>query len=147
MHWLSRAALEFIGQGGFGYKFNALRDEESSRYGEHVKKIGWVVLVFSTVRARFHNAYRRPALFKTVLYRRLLPWLAKIGSPTLRRKVVENVPSKIVREYVEVVDILESGSKAIYEKSKKALEDGDTSLYEKVGRGKDILSVLRKCIA
>ncbi|KAL5486054.1 hypothetical protein ACEPAI_7098 [Sanghuangporus weigelae] len=123
LHWLSRAALEYIGQGGFGYKFNALHDEESSKYGEYVKKIG-------------------PTLFKTTFLRRFLPWCTKIGSPTFRRKVVENTPSKLVKECVEIVDVLESGSKLIYEKSKKALENGDETTYEKVGMGKDILTVL-----
>ena len=39
LHWVSRAALDFIGQGGFGYAFNALHDEKSSEYGERVKNI------------------------------------------------------------------------------------------------------------
>ncbi|KAL5504185.1 hypothetical protein ACEPAH_8259 [Sanghuangporus vaninii] len=123
LHWLSRAALEYIGQGGFGYRFNALHNEESSKYGEYVKKIG-------------------PTLFKTTFLRRFLPWFTKIGSPAFRRKVAENIPFKVVKDYVEVVDVLESGSKVIYEKSKKALENGDETTYEKVGMGKDILSVL-----
>ena len=39
MSWFSRAALEYIGQAGFGYKFNALHDKESSDYGEWTKKM------------------------------------------------------------------------------------------------------------
>ncbi|KAL5504184.1 hypothetical protein ACEPAH_8258 [Sanghuangporus vaninii] len=123
LYWLSRAALEYIGQGGFGYKFDALHDEESSKYGEYVKKIG-------------------PTLFKTTFLRRFLPWVTKLGSPAFRRKVVETVPSKLIKECIEVVDVLESGSKIIYEKSKKAMENGDEAISEKVGMGKDILSVL-----
>ncbi|KAL5525734.1 hypothetical protein ACEPAG_7071 [Sanghuangporus baumii] len=123
LHWLSRAALEYIGQGGFGYKFNALHDEESSKYGEYVKKIG-------------------PTLFKTTFLRRFLPWFTKVGSPAFRRKVAENIPSKLAKECLEIVDVLESGSKVVYEESKKAIEIGNKATYEKVGMGKDILSVL-----
>ncbi|OCB87793.1 cytochrome P450 [Sanghuangporus baumii] len=46
MHWLSRAALEFIGQGGFGHAFNALRDEEATKYSAYVKKIGQATMIY-----------------------------------------------------------------------------------------------------
>ena len=45
LQWLSRAALEFIGQGGFGYSFDALHNEEATVFGAYVKKIGYVVTV------------------------------------------------------------------------------------------------------
>ncbi|KAL5476867.1 hypothetical protein ACEPAI_3053 [Sanghuangporus weigelae] len=125
MHWLSRAALEFIGQGGFGYAFNALRDEEATKYSTYVKKIG-------------------PMLFKTLFIRQFLPWVVNIGSPSFRRKVVESIPSKIVKEPLEVSDFLYSQATMIYRKRKMAVESGDDMAKEKVGMGKDILSVLLK---
>ena len=33
------AALEFIGQAGFGYKFNALHDETAAQYANNVKQV------------------------------------------------------------------------------------------------------------
>ncbi|KAL5498617.1 hypothetical protein ACEPAH_1972 [Sanghuangporus vaninii] len=125
MHWLSRAALEFIGQGGFGYAFDALRDEEATKYGAYVKKIG-------------------PTFFKTLFLRQFLPWVVNIGSPSFRRKVVESIPSKIVKESLEVTDFLYSQATMIYRERKKAVESGDDMAKEKVGMGKDILSVLLK---
>lgn len=100
-----------------------------------------------SVRYSLTSLSYRPTLFKTTFFRRFLPTLSEIGTPAFRRKVVEIIPSKLVQEYVEVVDTLESGSKTIYEKSKKALEVGDESIHERIGKGKDILSVLRECSA
>lgn len=34
MEWMSRVALELIGQGGLGYKFNALDEDVKNVYGE-----------------------------------------------------------------------------------------------------------------
>ena len=68
----------------------------------------------------------------------------KIGSPAFRRKILELVPSQIVQEYIGTVDRLDNYSRSIYEESKKALEKGDEGLLERVGQGKDILSILRE---
>ena len=35
--WLASATLEFIGQGGLGYKFNALDETKKNAYSEAVK--------------------------------------------------------------------------------------------------------------
>ena len=37
MEWLSRTALELIGQGGFGHSFDPLVRDESDPYAEAVK--------------------------------------------------------------------------------------------------------------
>lgn len=37
MNWISRAALEYIGQGGLGYSFNALNEEQTNGYSEAIK--------------------------------------------------------------------------------------------------------------
>ena len=38
--WTSRAALELIGQGGFGYSFDALNEGKTNEYHEAVKMFG-----------------------------------------------------------------------------------------------------------
>ena len=35
--WMSRAALEYIGQGGLGYRFDALDLEKANKYHDAVK--------------------------------------------------------------------------------------------------------------
>lgn len=41
MKWLSRAALEYIGQGGLGYAFNALDESKKDTYSETLKAFGY----------------------------------------------------------------------------------------------------------
>jgi hypothetical protein len=41
MGWLSRAALEYIGRGGLGHSFGPLDDDNSTAYGDAIRKIGY----------------------------------------------------------------------------------------------------------
>ena len=43
MKWVSRIALEFLGQGGLGYTFNALDESKKDTYSETLKEFGSVV--------------------------------------------------------------------------------------------------------
>ena len=40
MKWLSRAALEYVGQGGLGYSFDALDEKKGNDYSDTMKKLG-----------------------------------------------------------------------------------------------------------
>jgi hypothetical protein len=40
MMWMSRAALEYIGQGGLGYSFDALDETKTNTYSEVIKMLG-----------------------------------------------------------------------------------------------------------
>jgi len=43
LHWMSRAALEYIGQGGLGYSFRNLDDEgEPNEYSHAVRDFTYV---------------------------------------------------------------------------------------------------------
>lgn len=37
MKWVSRAALEYVGQGGLGYSFDALDESQTNTYSEAIK--------------------------------------------------------------------------------------------------------------
>ena len=37
--WISRAALELIGQAGLGYALDSLKDDKMSPYGEALKSL------------------------------------------------------------------------------------------------------------
>lgn len=41
--WMSRAALEYIGQGGMGYQFDSLDQSKSNKYHDAVKTFVYVV--------------------------------------------------------------------------------------------------------
>ncbi|KAH8119663.1 cytochrome P450 [Phellopilus nigrolimitatus] len=125
MKWMSRAALEYIGQGGLGYTFEALDDSVPNKYSEAIKLLG-------------------PTNFKLFLHRQFLPYFANIGPAFLRRKVLEWMPFEKLQTMRQVVDVMEETSEEIYRKKKLALEKGDEAVLNQVGRGKDIMSILLK---
>ncbi|KAF9057839.1 cytochrome P450 [Panaeolus papilionaceus] len=127
MEWMTRTALELIGQSGLGYTFDTLVEgSQPHRYGIASKQL----VPLST----------ESAAISTVL----IPYLSKIGTRRFQRFIVDNFPSTIVRKTRDVIDILHNTSVEIFESKKKALRDGDEALAEQIGRGKDIISVLMK---
>lgn len=47
LDWMSRAALEYIGQGGLGYSFDALDRSKSNEYAESIKMLLFVFIFFT----------------------------------------------------------------------------------------------------
>ena len=86
----------------------------------------------------------RPLLFRLMFARLLVPILVKVGPPSFRRWILSLVPSGPVRELTDVVNQIESSTKGILDDKKRALDQGDAKVHAQVGKGKDILSVLRK---
>lgn len=72
----------------------------------------------------------------------LLPTLVKIGTPRLRRLMVDVLPWKSLRKLRDIIDIMHNTSTEIFDAKKKALEEGNEAVSKQVGRGKDILSIL-----
>ena len=77
-------------------------------------------------------------------YRRLTPWLVRIGTPAFRRWAVSIFPDKHVRNAQKVADTIWSKATEIFELKKAALERGDATILEGIDGGKDIISILRK---
>ncbi|KAH8107332.1 cytochrome P450, partial [Phellopilus nigrolimitatus] len=129
MMWVSRAALEYIGQGGLGYSFDALDEQENNKYSEAMKK---------SVRA----------LFNLSMVRQFLPWFDKLGSPKFRRRILDvlnHIPLfGTVRDLTEFTDLIEACSRRILEGKQQALAKGDEAMQKQAGAGKDIMSVLLK---
>ena len=84
----------------------------------------------------------RPVTFSLRIVRQALPYLVKLGTPHLRRKFMELVPSKLLQQDREIVDTMDRTSKEIFEEKKKALRKGEDAVVKQVGMGKDIMSVL-----
>ena len=81
-------------------------------------------------------------MFRTLFHRQFLPYLNNIGPPELRRKMLEMIPSKDIKDIIHVVDTLDSGSRKIVSEKRAALEKGDQGVKQLVSQGKDILSAL-----
>lgn len=44
LNWMGRTALELIGQGGLGYSFDSLVDDEHNEFGDAIKSLAYVLV-------------------------------------------------------------------------------------------------------
>ncbi|KAF8071756.1 cytochrome P450 [Lyophyllum atratum] len=124
VNWMTRTALELIGQSGLGHSFDTLKDSSDVHpYSISVKKL---------IPAAFPLFFVRSYLLST---------LVKIGTPKFRRFIVDMMPFwKSIRQLRDIIDVIHNTSVEIFEEKKKALENGVTS----VGGGRDIMSIMMK---
>ena len=129
MKWFSRAAMENIGRGGFGYSFGPLDSPEATAFSDNISRLGYVIDVTILSVICHLTKHNRFLFLQTVLLRvLLLPYVIDLGTPSLRRTVLNYLPSSNCKEIVSVVDSLALKSTS-----------GDD-----VDEGKDILSTLCK---
>ena len=76
-----------------------------------------------------------------------LPYVANWGTPRLRRAFIQRVPLADVQTVCRMVDVMYATSVGIVESKKTALSKGDAAVVEQVGRGKDVMSILRMSYA
>ncbi|KAJ3523182.1 hypothetical protein NMY22_g11558 [Coprinellus aureogranulatus] len=123
--WMTRAALEIVGQSGFGTSFAPVTDDAPEHpYAHSVKELGPLLTVTAIAR-----------MF-------ILPPVQKyrIGGHWLQRKVVDILPWKAGRQMRDIVDTMHKTSVNIFEGKRKALsQEGDSADQE---RKKDIISIL-----
>lgn len=143
MKWISRAALEYIGQAGLGYSFDALDDSKKNEYAEAIKLFVYVRFFIVAFNALAHCA-SSPTSFRLFFIRQFVPTLTKFGAPKFWRAVVDLIPSEVFHRLRDIVDIMDKTSRRIFQQKKEALEKGDEEVLNQVGKGKDILSILSK---
>ncbi|KZP14916.1 cytochrome P450 [Athelia psychrophila] len=119
LHWFGRTALEFVGQSGLGYSFDNLDDGPPHPYALSVKSFF-------------------PALFRLQLLQHLVPYMPELGPPSLRRAFVKLVPSADVQNLRKIVDMMDKTSHEIVQSK----QQGGLAEHERVGGGKDIMSIL-----
>lgn len=66
----------------------------------------------------------------------------RIFSPSTQRRLIGWLPWKKLHELRDVVDVMHETSVEIFEAAQKALKEDDEYSSRRVGRGKDIMSVL-----
>ncbi|OJT06838.1 Cytochrome P450 3A9 [Trametes pubescens] len=123
LNWMGRTALELIGQSGLGYSFDPLIADSSDEFTTAIKTF-------------------QPTAMQLNFLRRIVPYLPDIGSPWLKRKLVELFPNKNVQKLLYITDIVHAKSVEIYQEKKRMIEQGDEALKHKVGEGKDLMSIL-----
>ncbi|KXN82787.1 Cytochrome P450 3A6 [Leucoagaricus sp. SymC.cos] len=132
LHWMTRTALELIGQSGMGYSFDSLEDDNDYHpYSRSVKRFisltGGPVGFFANQFA-FHLARR-------------------FYFPRLQRLIVELIPWKRVQDLKEVIDIMYQTSVEIIQTKQMALQSADPAIAAEMRNKKDIISILMRANA
>ncbi|EIN05330.1 cytochrome P450 [Punctularia strigosozonata HHB-11173 SS5] len=122
---ISRAALEIVGEAGFGYSFDALKPNVRSRYAENAKRL-------------------IPTVFKLQIVRQFLPLLTKLGPAWFRRFLIDISPVPPLKEAKRIADTLNEEAMKVYAQKRKALEIGDQAVIEEIGGGTDIFGALMR---
>ncbi|OJT02968.1 Cytochrome P450 6a2 [Trametes pubescens] len=117
--WMSRAALELIGQAGIGYSFDPLTEDVPDAYADAVKNFAPVTTAS-----------------EILLFRQLVPFFERLAPAWFHRWVMEMSPVRNVRRTVQITDALYERSLEIFRTKKAALEAGEDT------DSKDIMSIL-----
>ncbi|KAK7039254.1 hypothetical protein VNI00_010159 [Paramarasmius palmivorus] len=120
LSWMGRTALEMIGQGGLGYSFDSMAEQEKPHpFAEDMKRLfpilarlGWAQIF-------------------------ILPYAVRFGTTKLRKYIAERFPWKDFQEARAISNSMWEMSKSIYEDRKRTLSDTGT-----LESGKDVLSLM-----
>ncbi|KAF6751337.1 cytochrome P450 [Ephemerocybe angulata] len=126
--WMTRSALELIGQSGFGYSFDNLDvGGEEHAFARSAKNI---------------NGTLADPLISMV---RILVWplVYGWGSPAFQRTVVDWLPWKKLHELRDMTDVVNKTAIEVFESTKRSLKEG-RDISTRAGGGKDIMTVLLK---
>ncbi|THU92316.1 cytochrome P450 [Dendrothele bispora CBS 962.96] len=127
LSWMSRTALELIGQAGLGYSFDDLSGEAVTH------PYTGVIKQFVTVSGK---------MWLIRLY--LAKWFRMMGPSGFRRWVLDTIPWENAHKLRDMSDYMWVLSKEILAGKRKALEEGDDAVARQVGKGKDLVSILMK---
>ncbi|RDX47337.1 cytochrome P450 [Lentinus brumalis] len=124
--WMGRTMLEMLGQAGLGYSFENFVGDSSDAFGEAMK------MFFPLLTSRLP----------------LLGFIIAIASnylsePTMRF-ILRRYPSADLQRILDISELMARRSQEIIDEKKKALAQGDEDVLQRVGEGKDIMSVLLK---
>ncbi|KAF5319267.1 hypothetical protein D9619_008300 [Psilocybe cf. subviscida] len=125
--FMTRAALELIGQAGIGHSFDTLEENEPT----HPYAKAAVGLIPSAYRMRFVTPFAAPLV-------------RKYGNPKFCRFIMDLLPYKALHDCRDIVDVMDRTAREIYLQKKQALADGNEALITKIGQGKDIMSILMR---
>ncbi|KAF5360568.1 hypothetical protein D9756_005062 [Leucocoprinus leucothites] len=132
LHWITRTALELIGQSGMGYSFDPLVDDvDHHPYSRSVKKL--VVLSGGPV-GFFANQF-------------LFPFAHKFDLPRFKRFLVKQIPWKRVQDLIEITDIMHQTSLEIIKAKREAMASPYPEVVAEMANKKDIISILMRANA
>ncbi|KAF7792235.1 hypothetical protein EIP86_003270 [Pleurotus ostreatoroseus] len=155
IHWMGRAALEYVALGGMGHSFDSLLPHTPGPViGKAIKNLVYVlsyfllqlwVLIWET-----YSAYS-PLVYALTLLRMTSSYLRRLGPPQLRRKLANVlavvVPDARLGKLRDVVNTMDDASRMVFNERQAALEKAPDGAMEGIMGGNDILSLLLKAHA
>ncbi|TFK82599.1 cytochrome P450 [Polyporus arcularius HHB13444] len=124
--WMGRTTLEMLGQAGLGYSFENFVEDSSDAFGEAIK------MFFPLLTTRLPLLGVVIALASNYL------------SESTMRSILRRYPSANLQRMLDISDTMARRSQEIIDEKKAALDRGDEDALQRVGEGKDIMSVLLK---
>ena len=139
---MSRTALQVIGQSGLGYDFESLDEQSGNIYAGAVKG---VLLVFFVSFPAWYSSFvvSSPTLYHLEVARQCLPLFLSVTTPNFRKFLAGITPWPMFQRLRTMVDVMDETSCEVLESKRAAIRRGDAAVMEQVGRGKDIMSILR----
>ncbi|KAJ3565767.1 hypothetical protein NP233_g7436 [Leucocoprinus birnbaumii] len=132
MQWMTRTALELIGQSGLGYSFDSLESDEMSHpYAISIK--------------RFSELIGGPLGFFCNQF--VYPLALKFDCPRIKRFLVDYTPIQRVQELKEVMDVMNQTSLDIINAKRDAFSSSDPRVRTEMLEKKDIISIIMKANA
>ncbi|EIN13034.1 cytochrome P450 [Punctularia strigosozonata HHB-11173 SS5] len=105
---LSRAALEYIGRAGIGYKFNSLEEPASNPYAAAIKNI-------------------LPAVSPFIPWLAFFPTFRRLTPPALQNFLANMLPMKSLHRLRRITRMMEVTSKEIYSQKRKCLAPDESA--------------------
>ncbi|KAG6827437.1 hypothetical protein H0H92_011792 [Tricholoma furcatifolium] len=122
--WMSRVALETVGQTILDYSFDPLDSPANNPYTSAVKELV-------------------PTIFSLSLVRQFAPFLSRLGSPAFRRKLVEWTPHHAIQKVKNMSDVMhETAVDILRRKRMDITQELEASESPESSTAKDIISVL-----
>ncbi|KAG6890526.1 hypothetical protein C0995_007728 [Termitomyces sp. Mi166 len=125
--WMSRVALETVGQTILDYSFDPLDSPATNPYTAAIKEL-------------------IPTIFSLSLVRQFAPFLSRLGTPAFRRRLVEWIPNQAIQKVKNMSDVMhETALEILRRKRKDIIQEIETESLESTP-AKDIISVLREVV-
>ncbi|KAI9432668.1 cytochrome P450 [Lactarius indigo] len=125
--WMSKLALELIGQAGLGYSFGTFEDSNDE--------------FLSAIKQWVQFDYHLKA------HRNLFPYVSKMFPSKMLKFVGRMLPWPSLNRIMDLAEILNAHARAIYETKKRLLKSTDDATAQQIGNGKDIISLLMRANA
>lgn len=137
--WMSRVALESVGQAILGYSFDPLNSAHNNPYTSAIKELMYVFLLLSLCPPSSPALVSSPTIFSLSLVRQFAPFLSSLGPAWFRRRLVDITPVASVQKVKNMSDVMYETAQGILEK--KRGEQAQETLGDEQNT-KDLISVL-----